>query len=237
VPGVQRDGNGNIVSGPNADPGALAKQQMADFVNNTKSFGLQGDFTAATGQHYATGGGGRAASSSGAADAGDGGIDESLLARMNGMMPSGGAGYAPQAAIPGVAPIDTSGAEAAAFARAKDKVGQVSQGAITSLRSAAGATGQLGSGAAMRQTGNVINAGQGELGQVARDQAIEGARSAGDTSKFNYSGAVTQRGQDIGAATANRGLDIEAANSRVNQMQGLMALLRASRRPSTAVSY
>lgn len=107
-----------------------------------------------------------------------------------------------------VAPVDTSAAQSAAFARAKDKVGQTSSGALAGLRSSLGGRGMLGSGAESRGTASVINRGQGELGDVARSQAMTEADLAQKTATTNYEGGITQRGQDTGAAVATRGQDI-----------------------------
>jgi hypothetical protein len=137
----------------------------------------------------------------------------------------------PAAPVGHVAPVDTRGAEAESFARAKDQVGQTGAGAIASLRSVLGGRGLLGSGSESRGAASVINRGQGELGQVSRDQAIKRADMAADTAKFNYSGDVAQRGQDQ-----------QAERDRMSNMQAMLSLLRTSRprrpaSPSPAMSY
>lgn len=106
----------------------------------------------------------------------------------------GGAGKVPG---PIKAP-DTSAASAAAFARAKDQVGQIARGAVTGLRSTMGASGRGQS----RPMSNAINHGVGQLGEVSRDQAIKDADLAEQNELARYNGEVTMRGQDVAAQNA-----------------------------------
>lgn len=126
---------------------------------------------------------------------------------------------------------DFSAAEQAAFARAKDKVGETTQGALTGLRSALGSRGLLGSGLEGKQTARIFTEGQGQLGDVARGQAIDAANQAQKNAELQYSGGITQRGQNLTAQQAanalaaqlqmadysgqitQRGQDISAANA------------------------
>src|SRR5215467_9802776 len=104
---------------------------------------------------------------------------------------------------------DTSAAQANIFARAKDKVGLQTQGSLASLRSALAARGMLGGGAEARGTSNVLTAGQGQLGDTTREQAIQEAQRLTDFAKIGYQGAIDQRAQDITA----RGQDIQSQES------------------------
>lgn len=127
-------------------------------------------------------------------------------------MPGTGSGM-PSGAPPHVAPlapVNTSGAASAAFGRAKDQVGQTSAGAIAGLRSSLGGRGMLGSGSEGRQTAGVINAGQAQLGDVSRQQAITDATRAEHEAQTNYEGGLTQRGQDLSASNAGHLADLEA---------------------------
>ncbi len=117
----------------------------------------------------------------------------------------GGASFVPVASI---APVDTTAAQSAAFARAKDQVGQTSAGALAGLRSSLASHGMLGSGSESRGTAAVVNAGQGQLGDVSRQQAIDSAANAQRTAEFNATGGITQRGQDIASADTQRGQDV-----------------------------
>lgn len=112
--------------------------------------------------------------------------------------------------IPGITPVDTSAAQAAAFAHAKDQVGQIGQGSLTGLRSALGSRGMLGGGAESRATASVANRGMGELGDVSRQQAIDKSGLDERTATTNYTGQISQRGQNI----TSRGQDLSADASR-----------------------
>ena len=106
-----------------------------------------------------------------------------------------------------VAPIsapDTSGAQAAMFARAKDKVGEETSGSLTALRSALAARGLLGGGGERRATANILTRGQAELGDTTREQTIQEANRASDFAKLGFEGSLRQREQDI----AQRGQDV-----------------------------
>lgn len=148
----------------------------------------------------------------------------------------------PRQASP-VTRVDTSGARAAEFARAKDQVGQTTAGAITGLRSAMAGRGTLGSGSEGSSIAGIINAGQGQLGEVSRDAAIKGAGAAEHAADMTYQGDITQRGQDIGAAEARdrnrltaRGQDLSYADagasrssaSEGNRLASILGLWNAS---------
>lgn len=108
-------------------------------------------------------------------------------------------------------------AEAAAFNRAKDKVGESAQGALTGLRSSLGARGLLGSGVEGRQTASVFNEGQQQLGDVGRAQAIDAANQAQKNAELTYSGGITQRGQNL---TAQQAANALAAQLRMADYSG-----------------
>lgn len=122
--------------------------------------------------------------------------------------PGGGPGGVNR--VGNIAPLDTSAAQAAAFAHAKDQVGQIGQGSLTGLRSALGSRGMLGSGGESRATASVANRGMGELGDVARSQAIDKSGLDERTATTNYTGQISQRGQDV----TSRGQDLSADAAR-----------------------
>lgn len=133
-----------------------------------------------------------------------------------GAVGSTGGGGSPISAIPQISKPDQSAAEAATFGAAKDKVGQTTAGALTGLRSALGGRGMLGSSAEYRGTASTINKGQGELGDVARQQAVTHLGNEMDIDKANLGASVTGRGQDISArgddmsfALGSRGQDVQ----------------------------
>jgi hypothetical protein len=107
---------------------------------------------------------------------------------------------------------DTSAAQANLFARAKDKVGLQTAGSLAALRSALAGRGMLGGGGEVRGAQNILTAGQAQLGDTTREQAIQEAGRLTDFAKMGYEGAITQRGQDITA----RGQDISAQESARN---------------------
>lgn len=108
---------------------------------------------------------------------------------------------------------DTSAAQANIFARAKDKVGLQTSGALASLRSALAGRGMLGGGAEVRGAQNILTAGQGQLGDTTREQAIQEGNRLSDFAKMGYEGAIAQRGQNITA----RGQDIMARNAAADR--------------------
>lgn len=153
----------------------------------------------------------------------------------------GGGGHVPQIQMP-----DMGAAQAAAFARAKDRVGQMNSGALAGLRSQLGSRNMLGSGSEFRGLGNIAQQGLGELGNVTREQAIQEAQARSGAALTGYQGAITQRGQDqqnmqamnqlsqnlaLGeyqGAITQRGQDLELAKAKQAQnMQILQGLLQA----------
>lgn len=134
-----------------------------------------------------------------------GGFDFNAFMRQAGAGGGGGGAGVP-ASIGTVAPPDTSAAQANLFARAKDKIGLQTQGSLASLRSALAGRGMLGGGAEARGVSNVLTAGQGQLADTTREQAIQEGNRLTDFAKMGYEGAISQRGQDITA----RGQDLQA---------------------------
>jgi hypothetical protein len=160
-----------------------------------------------------------------------------------GGVPSGGGGYSGGTSVGGVgsggsgmvAPVDTRAAESAAFGRAKDTVGQTSQGALSGLRSALGGRGMLGSGAEFKTTANVFNKGQQQLGDVSRGQAIKSADLAQTNALANQQSELTQRSQGLtqrGQDISQRGQDIDAQTS-ANNLAAQIAQANAQARQST----
>jgi hypothetical protein len=86
-------------------------------------------------------------------------------------------------------------ARAAAYARAKDQIGQQTTGAMETLRNAYGGSGMIGSEreALQRAAGTGFN----NLGEVTREQLIRDLNRAAEVSDLTYQGGITQRGQDM----------------------------------------
>jgi hypothetical protein len=180
--------------------GGNAGTAANSFLQNS---GLGGALGGLQGAISGTTGGGTAGTGGTSGTAGTGGV-----AAQPGQ---GAASYLPPVAMaPHAQMPDTTEADQAIFDKAKDTVGQSTQGALTGLRSALGGRGMLGSGAESRGTANVITTGQGQLGQTARDLATQRATENEDIAKTNYTGDVTQRGQDVTAGTTQRGQDIQS---------------------------
>ena len=139
--------------------------------------------------------------------------------------PSGGGDVPP---VSNVAHVDTGAAQSAAFARAKDQVGQESSSALAGLHAALAGRGLLGSGAESRGTQGVVMQGQQQLGETSRSQAEQRASQAQTEALANQSAEVTQRGQNI----TQRGQTL-AAQQAANQLQMQQAQLAAQQRASS----
>ena len=89
-------------------------------------------------------------------------------------------------------------ARAAAFARAKDRAGQVARASLTSLREALGGRGLLGGGAEVRGTADIIGGAAGDLGDFEREQLIQDLDRSADVSDRERAAGLTERGQNLG---------------------------------------
>lgn len=115
--------------------------------------------------------------------------------------------------VPEVEAPDNSAAQAAIFARAKDKVGLQTAGSLASLRSALAGRGMLGGGGERRGVSNILTAGQAQLGDTTREQAIQDSNRSADFAKMGYEGAISQRGQNI----TQRGQSIAANDAAASR--------------------
>jgi hypothetical protein len=122
-----------------------------------------------------------------------------------------GAGIAPGSSVPGVGPIDNTASNAAIFGQAKDTAGQIGRSSLDTLRGVLGETGQLGGGAEVQGSRDIVESAMGQVGGVNRDLATTNAAQALDIGKTNQAAAITQRGQDIAAQEANARLAQEQA--------------------------
>ncbi len=71
----------------------------------------------------------------------------------------------------------------------------------------------LGGGGERRGVTNILTAGQGQLGDTAREQAVSDVNRATDFAKMGYEGAISQRGQDV----TQREQTIAAGNSAADR--------------------
>lgn len=196
-----------------ADQAAFSRdQQGADFrqgqsqlmtvLDGLKGAGYLGDSTSSS-------------SSSGSSGAGGGG--GAAVGPWTPKMPG-----APGAAAAPVAPLaDPTNAGNAAFARAKDRVGNSLQGLTKALSNQFSGRNMQGGTAEINAVGNVLASGNHELADVAREQAIQESGDANDFARTRYEGDISQRGQDLSALSAinsqsltARGQDIAALDAR-----------------------
>jgi hypothetical protein len=149
--------------------------------------------------------------------------NDARVQRMMGSFGMGGGSAQPaQPAVPAQFSMpDTSQAEAAMFARAKDQAGETSRGALTALRSELGGTGMLGSGNESRGTASILNTGQKQMGDVIREQTIQRANNAMKGAEVGYQGAIQQRGQDIQAQSNQAQLNLERLKLALSSMGGM----------------
>lgn len=124
---------------------------------------------------------------------------------------SGGSGISAGSQVPGIGPIDNTAANAASFGAAKDTAGKVARSSLDSLRGILGETGQLGSGAEVQGSRDIVENAAGLVGDVNRQSAITNSNQALDVAKTNQSAGITQRGQDIAAQEAQARLAQEQA--------------------------
>ena len=90
----------------------------------------------------------------------------------------------------------------AAFARAKDQFGSISQSALTGLRDSLARRGMGGGAYEMEGMGNIVNAGQGQLGEFTRGQAEGEVEQARHVADLEYQGQIQQRAQNQAATNA-----------------------------------
>lgn len=158
-----------------------------------------------------------------------------LFSRFQGGGVGGGRAASPSIALP-TAQIQAG--SSAAFSRAKDQVGETANSVIQGLNRALAARGITAGGGgsiAANALENIYNAGEGQLADVSRANAINEAGTATDLAKTGYEGAIVQRGQDVNAATAEDALAERAAEAQTNaqlaqstrQQQALSGLVQA----------
>jgi hypothetical protein len=176
------------------------------------------------------GGGSRGAGGGGASGPTDPGMSfEAAMARINPLLPAVPDPATAPPRIVGPTRADSSAAEAALFARAKDRIGKIGGGAVKSLTRLMGRRGLAGSGIEGRALSDQLAGMRGELGDVVRDQTIEGLRRDQAIEDRNYAGDLSQRAGDMGFTTTTRGQDISARQGRTSSIPALLSLLMRSR--------
>jgi hypothetical protein len=121
----------------------------------------------------------------------------------------GGGGMSGNPAVPQISMPDRSAAENAVFGAAKDQVGLETSGALSGLRSQLASRGLLGGQGEYVGTQGIFNQGQQQLGDVTRTQAETNLADQMDINKANLAAQSQARGEDISAATARRGQNMD----------------------------
>lgn len=170
---------------------------------------------------YAAGGGGGSGSGGGGGGAGIGNINPYLPQRVpRQRMP---------ARVTPPDPASRAAAEAAAYGRAKDQIGASAGGALKALQRQMGVRGIRGSGLEGAALSSLIGGTQGQLGQVSRDQAIEGLKRDYQVEDRNMAAELAQRTGDMSWLTTERGQDIDQEQGRASMIPGLLRLVNANR--------
>lgn len=88
-------------------------------------------------------------------------------------------------------------ARAAAFSRAKDQAGRIARSSLTAIAEQMASKGMSGASIQALSEAGAINDASGALLDLNRDQAISDVNRAADVEDLDYTGRVTQRGQDL----------------------------------------
>ena len=159
-------------------------------------------------------------------------------------MPGGGGGGGTGTPVGDIAPIDTTAADEAAFARAKDVAGQTGRASLESLRGLMGETGQLGGGAETQATRDIVESAAGQVGDVNREQAIQKSERGFQTALANQQAKLTQRGQDLGAqgnqaqlAMAQIQLQFQQAQAQSQRQLELLKLALSQANTASSALY
>lgn len=149
-----------------------------------------------------------------------GALDKFGINSLTSQTTSGGSG------VPATPPVSGGdagwgAANAAAIGRAKDTSAAAVGAAERAMQNNMGARGIAGSGIEAKQDMGIQLAGAGQLGAAGRQVAEATAARAGTVADRNYTGEITQRGQDISAADS-------AAARKQSMLQSLMSLFKVS---------
>lgn len=130
-----------------------------------------------------------------------------------------------------IAPPSRTGfeaANAAAFARAKDRIGLTGQGAMASLQREMSRRGLSGSGIEGAEMGDLVGGLRGQLGDVIRDQTIEDIKRNAQLDDRDFAALLGQRSDDLGFELTSRGQDITAEGQRASALPALISLAMRS---------
>jgi hypothetical protein len=130
-----------------------------------------------------------------------------MMQSLGGVFGSGGGGGTapPISRVGGPIAEKELAARNAAFARAKESAANNAQAALAGLRNTMGRRGfQGGGGYADMKTAEALAPAANQVNEFTREQQIQDLDSARRNADTEYGGAITQRGQTLGAETARR---------------------------------
>lgn len=162
------------------------------------------------------------------AGAGEGAsFDEALIKAKENLPPDPRPAVLPERIAP-PSRQDFTAANAAMFARAKDRIGMTGQGAMKSLQREMSRRGLGGSGIEGAEMGDIIGGARGQLGDVIRDQTIADVNRHAALDDRDFSALLGQRATDVGFETTTRGQDIQAIGQKASALPQLISLAMRS---------
>lgn len=117
----------------------------------------------------------------------------------------GGNNSAPTVGFGGIGGAEQA-ARDAAYARAKEQAGLTAKSALKSLNNVMAERGLTGSSVERGNMGSVVSQAAGTVGDYTREQLMQDLNRSADVADLSYSGAVTQRGQDLNSKNYILGL-------------------------------
>lgn len=134
--------------------------------------------------------------------------------------------------FPTVQPGAPSEAQDLEFGAAKARAGSMGRASVESLRDMLAEQGILGGGTEARGLTDRLAAATNPLSDINVAQAKEGAETGRQRASQEYSGRITQRGQDIQAAQAQRELEtrkqMQTSTQRQQYLQSVLSSLAGS---------
>jgi len=127
------------------------------------------------------------------------------LASIRALMGSSGGGTGAGAGTPNI-PFDEQGARNAAYARAKDTIGQRTRASVDALKGVLSESGRSGGAFEDASLANVVGQGGFDMGEFEREQLIQDLNRAGQIGDRESSASLTRRGQDLQSQQALFGL-------------------------------
>lgn len=124
---------------------------------------------------------------------------------LKGLIYQFGGGSAPTVGFGGMGAQEQA-ARDAAYARAKEQAGLTAKSAMKSLNDVMAERGLTGSSVERGNMGSVMSQAAGTVGDYTREQLMQDLNRSADVADLSYTGAVTQRGQDLSSRNYILGL-------------------------------